>query len=460
MTETLVQAEAGQPRRSGHAGQPPGELCEAVLERVGGRAEAEVAVSRGRSALTRFANSHIHQNVSEDHVNVRLRLVAGGRLASASTNRADAEGIDRLVEGALEAARLRPVDHGWPGLAPPAPAVDADRYDAATRWADPRERAQVVADFVAAAPGLAGAGYCASGGGNLAFANTADQRLEGRTSAATLDAIHRTPTADGMGWQAGTRLGELDGGRAGEIAAAKARTGSEPVDLEPGRYEVVLEPACVDDMLFFLLDGFSAKTHAEGRSFLRLGEAQFDPAVTLCDDVTHPDTNGLAFDAEGTPKRPLDLVVGGVPSALLHDRRTARQAGTESTGHGVVGGESFGPAALNPVLAPGDRNPEELVASMSRGLLVTDLWYTRVLDPKTSVVTGLTRNGTFLVEGGQVVAAVRNLRFTQSYAEALAPGRVLGVGSDLRLRPSGTLVPSLHLASWNFTGSVTSEAGP
>jgi predicted Zn-dependent protease len=445
------------PPLSGHAG--PAEICEVVLERVAGRAEAEVAASRGRHALTRFANSHIHQNVADDSVGVRLRLVAGGRLAAASTNRADAESLDRLVEGALEAARLRPVDPGWPGLAPPAPASGPGHHDVATHRAPPEERARVVAGFVAAGPGLAGAGFCSSGGYELAFANTAGQRLGGRASSAAVDAIHRTPSSDGLGWQAATRLAELDGARAGAVAAAKARGGADPVDLEPGRYEVVLEPACVDDMLYFLLDGFSAKTHAEGRSFLRLGEAQFDPAVTLCDDAGHPATIGLAFDAEGTPKRPLDLVVGGVPTALLHDRRTAARAGTESTGHAVVGGESFGPMAANPVLAPGARSPEELVASMARGLLVTDLWYTRILDPKTSVVTGLTRNGTFLVEDGEIVAAVRNLRFTQSYADALGPGRVLGVGSDLRLRPSGTLAPSLHLASWNFTGSVTSETG-
>ncbi|HWC10780.1 MAG TPA: metallopeptidase TldD-related protein, partial [Acidimicrobiales bacterium] len=322
------------------------------------------------------------------------------------------------------------------------------------------ERARVVADFVGAAPDLAGAGFCASGGHELVFANSAGQRVAGRRSSATVDAIHRTSTSDGLVWQVATRLAALDGARAGEVAAAKARAGAEPVDLEPGHYEVVLEPAGVDDMLYFLLDGFSAKVHAEGRSFVRLGEAQFDAALTLCDDFTHPAGNGYAFDAEGTPRRALDLVVGGVPAALVHDRRTALQVGTESTGHGMVGGESLGPMALDPVLAPGHRSPDELVASMSRGLLVTDLWYTRTLDPKTTVVTGLTRNGTFLVEDGEVRAAVRNLRFTQSYAEALGPGRVLGVGSDLRLRPSGALVPSLHLASWNFTGSVATEARP
>jgi len=421
---------------------------------VGKRAEAEVMVTGGRAALTRFANSFIHQNVAEDHLVVGLRLVADGRLASATTDRVDVGGIRRLVEGTLEAARHRPPDPDWPGLTPPAPvpaAAEAPRYDPGTHGASPDDRAEVVAAFVAADPRLAAAGFCDSAGYGAAFANSAGRQSHGCVSHATVDAIHRTAVSDGSGWQTATRLSDLDGARAGRVAAAKARAGAAPRDLQPGRYEVVLEPACVADMVEFLLDGFSARTHLEGRSFVRLGEAQLDPAISLGDDVAAPGTFGLAFDAEGTPTQAVELVVDGVSSRLIHDRRTAAEAGTESTGHAVTGGESFGPMALNAVLRPGTRCPEEMIASVERGLLVTDFWYTRILDPKTQVVTGLTRNGTFLIERGEVTGAVRNLRFTQSYVDALAPGQVLGVGDDLRLRSSGHLVPSLHLASWNVT---------
>ncbi|HEX2272536.1 MAG TPA: metallopeptidase TldD-related protein, partial [Acidimicrobiales bacterium] len=378
-------------------------------------------------------------------------LVGGGRRAASTTTGVGADALRSLVEGTLGAAAVRPPDPGWPGLAPPAAVAELDRYDPDTSGASPDRRADVVAAFVGADLGLAGAGYCETSGWEVAFANSAGQRAGGRVSRASIDAIHRTATSDGLGWQAATRLAEVDGAAAGRVAAAKARAGAEPADLPPGRYEVVLEPAAVADVVGFLLGGFSAKTHAEGRSFVRLGEAQLDPRVTLCDDVGAPGTLGLAFDAEGTPRQAVDLVVSGVSAGLYHDRRTARRAGVASTGHAVVGGESFGPMARNPVLSPGDRSLEELVGSVDRGLLVSDLWYTRVLDPKTQVVTGLTRNGTFLVEGGEVVSGVRNLRFTQSYAEALGPGRVLDVGRDARLRESGAVVPSLRLASWQFT---------
>jgi predicted Zn-dependent protease len=431
-------------------------LVDRVLELVGGRAEAEVTATAGRSALTRFANSHIHQNVAEDHVGVRLRLAVDGRLAAASTDRTDVDGLQRLVDTTFAAANLRPPDPGWPGLAPPAPAPAFDHDDPATHRAPPAARADVVRDFVDAGPGLSAAGYCSHVGYEVFFANSAGQRAGGRTSHATVDGIHRgSGAAAGSGWQSSARLSDLDGATAGATAAAKARAGVDALELPPGRYQVVLEPPCVADLLDFLVGyGFSAKTHAEGRSVVRLGEAQFDPAVSLADDAGDPRSVSLAFDAEGTPRRRIDLVTDGVPTNLLHDRRTAAAAGTESTGHGTPGGESYGPAPSTVVLAAGSAGVDQLVAGVDRGLLVTEFWYTRILDPKTQVVTGLTRNGVFLIEGGQVTRPVANLRFTQSYAEALAPGNVVAIGSDARLRGTDTIVPSVHLASWNFTGGA------
>jgi predicted Zn-dependent protease len=433
----------------------PLETCDRLVELVGDRAEAEASVSTGRSALTRFANSSIHQNVADDFVWARLRVSVDGRLASAGTDRPHSGGLERLVERTLAAAGMRAADPEWPGLAPPAPAPEPDTYDEATHLADPTRRAEVVRRFVeAGGAGVQGAGFCDSGGSFAAFANSAGQRLSGRTSHATVEAIHRTARSDGRGWQSSNRLSDIDGATAGRTAAEKARRGDDLVDIEPGRYEVVLEPSCLANMLQHLRDGFNARTVAEGRSFVELDRPQFDRAVSIWDDATDPRAISRGFDAEGTPKRRLDLVCAGVPVAICHDRRTAAKAGTQSTGHGVPGGESAGAFPTNLFLAPGAASPEALIGSVERGLLVTELWYTRILDPKTQVVTGLTRNGTFLIEGGRIVGGVPNLRFTQSYVEALAPGNVLGVGDDARLYDGGYHVPTVHLASWNFTGGA------
>ena len=433
----------------------PADRCQAVLDAVGTRAEAEVTAFAGRSALTRFANSHIHQNVATDEAWTRLKVCVDGRQAASTSTRADLD-VEVLVERTLEAAALRPVDPEWPGLAPPEPVPAVDHFDAATAEAEPAARAEVVRRFLdAAGRELRGAGYCDTEGGVTAFANSRGQSAEGRASRARIEAIARTATSDGRGWQASQRLADIDGAASGRVAGQKARGGADPIDLEPGRYEVVLEPPCVADVCdFFSWHGFNAKSHAEGQSFVHLGQSQLDPAVSIVDDATEPRALGVGFDAEGTPKRRLELVRDGVCVALAHDRRTAAATGTGSTGHGVPGGESWGPICDDLFLAAGAHTSEELIASVDRGLLVTELWYTRILDPKTQVVTGLTRNGTFLIERGEVVAAVRNLRFTQSYVDALAPGNVLGVGSDQRLTVSGPCVPSLRLASWNFTGGA------
>jgi predicted Zn-dependent protease len=313
-------------------------------------------------------------------------------------------------------------------------------------------RAEVVRQFVDEGPGLRGAGFCDSNGSNSAFANSAGQRLMGRSSSATIEAIHRTERSDGRGWQSSSRLSDIDGAAAGRTAAEKARRGDDLVDIEPGRYEVVLEPSCLANMLEFLRDGFNARTFEEGRSFVELDQPQLDPAITLWDDATDPRAISRGYDGEGTPKRRVDLVRAGVPVALCHDRKTAAKAGVESTGHGFGG--DMGGIATNLFLAAGERSPEELVGSVERGLLITEFWYTRILDPKTQVVTGLTRNGTFLIEGGRVVGGVPNLRFTQSYVDALRPGNVLGVGNDARLFDGTYHVPTVQLASWNFTGGA------
>jgi predicted Zn-dependent protease len=289
-----------------------------------------------------------------------------------------------------------------------------------------------------------------------------------------MDGIARTGSSDGLSRVASVRLSDLDGTILGARAAAKARAGADPVELPPGRYEVVLEPTAVADVLQMLaFYGFNAKAVQERRSFVELGSAQFDPAITLVDDVTAADAIGLPFDVEGTPRQRLSLVEAGISTAVAHDRRTAAKAGIESTGHAIVGSAVWGAIPGSTRLVPAktapaeevdgpaaDSSVAELVAGVERGLLVTDNHYTRVLDPRTLVVTGLTRNGVWLIEDGVVTTPVQNFRFTQSYPQALAPGAVLGVGTHVTGLPgawseAGYVAPALRLASWNYTGGAS-----
>jgi predicted Zn-dependent protease len=219
-------------------------------------------------------------------------------------------------------------------------------------------------------------------------------------------------------------------------------------------------PEAVSDLLTnFSFYGFNGKLYADGRSFAVLGEQQFDPTVTLVDDAVSPGRVGTPYDWEGTPRSLLTLIDGGVTAGMAHDRRSAARTGTSSTGH-ATGDSSWGPMAQNLVLSPGTKSVEELIASVRRGLLITDFWYTRVLDPRKLSLTGLTRNGVWLIEDGEISTPVQNFRFTQEYQAALAPGRVLGVGSQAVAQPSRSGLgawtgPALHLASWNFTGTAS-----
>jgi predicted Zn-dependent protease len=438
----------------------PADLAAEVLERVGGTAEAEVHVSTGPSSLTRFANSFIHQNVAEEGASVGLRVAVEQRVASASTTNTTRDGLDRLVADTLAAARVRPVDETWPGLTVPVSVDSIEHFDPGTAEASPAERARIVKDFVSAGPELLAAGYCETEAPWIAFANTAGQRAEGRYTRATLDGIHQSDSSAGFGHATHGAIAAIDGSAVGGTAAGRARDGLDPYDVKPGTYEVVLAPECVAEIAAFIgFYGLNAKTHSEGQSFAELGQQQFDESFDFVDDVTDERALGLPFDTEGTPKGRLALIEAGVTRSLAHDRRTAAQAGVESTGHGLPGSEVWGPLPYTIFVGEGDEPVESLIESVDRGLFVSTFNYCRVLDPKTLAVTGLTRNGTFMIENGRITGPVTNLRFTQSFVTALEPGSILGIGNDARFADTefgaGMVhAPSLRLAGWNFTGGA------
>jgi len=436
------------------------DLAERVLEMVDGRGEAEVRVNGGNLSLTRFANSFIHQNVGDEGDAVSVRLSVGARIASGTTTNTDADALSGFVDGLIESAKLQPIDEDWPGLSEPAVAPDIDHYDPATADASPQERASMVADFVNAGPDMRAAGYCQTLGGEIVFANSNGVRHEGRYTQAIIDGIHQTDTSAGSAHNAGRSLGDLDGGVVGALAAQRAKDSAATYDVKPGEYEVVLSPECVATIGVFLAAyGFNGKSYLEGQSFVDIGAPQFDEKITLIDDVTDPRGMGVGFDAEGTPHGRFPLIEAGITKTVVHDRKTAKKAGTESTGHGGPGSDVYGPFPSLLFLEGGNTSVEAMIADVDRGLYVATFNYCRALEPKTMAVTGLTRNGTFMIEHGEITGAVSGLRFTQSFLSALGPGNVIAVGDDARFAdsefgPGFMHVPSMRLGSWNFTGGA------
>jgi predicted Zn-dependent protease len=350
-------------------------------------------------------------------------------------------------------------DPEFPGLAPAAEVPVVDRYFDPTASATPEERAAAVERLVGVCPpGSSAAGAHETQAIEVGIANTLGQRCWAPSTQASLTTV--VTTGDHGSGFAETFTGSLDTidpEAVGRRAARKALDARDPRPLEPGSYAVVLEPAAVATLVGFLAyEGFGGRAYLEGRSCFsgRQDEQVVAPSISIWDDAADPRTLGMPFDFEGTPRRRVDLIRDGVFLGVAHDRRTARQAGTESTGHGLPPPNPEGPFPLNLFMEPGDADLERMISSTPRGVLVTRFHYSNIVHPLESSITGMTRDGTFLIEGGEVAHPVKNLRFTQSILDALRDTSEVGTETELASEFffSASRVPALKVDAFNFSG--------
>jgi len=425
-----------------------------------GVTEAEALVMAEDSALTRFANSEIHQNVAETNSVVNLRVVIGKRIGVASTGRTDPEGLRRLAQNAAAIARVVEELDDWGGLPGPSQATPvAAGYSAATAGASPEFRAEGARAVIAAADaaGVIAYGSFATSLESTAVANSNGVRVAGtRTTSQLITVSMGQGGGSGYAEAAAVDASTIDAAAIGREAAKKAQATTDAVSIEPGDYPVVLEEYAVVDLLDMLgYLGFSALAVQEERSFVEPGKRIGSELVTIRDDGRDPDGLPLWFDFEGVAKQRVELIEHGVCRDVVHDSQTAARAGVTSTGHGLPAPNPYGPFPLNMVMDAGTATREELIGGLDRGLLVTRFHYTNPVHPKLAIVTGMTRDGTFLVEGGRIVGPVKNLRYTQSYLAALAG--TVAVGSERRtLRGflGGVVVPAVRIENWTFTGGT------
>ena len=411
-------------------GRDPAEalrLAELVVDLAtkAGAGEAEALVVAGESALTRFANSEIHQNVASAEVLVNLRFVNGRRVGVASSGRTDSEGLRALVERASAIAANVEELEDWAGLPEadaPAP-LDAAWSDG-TADATPELRAEGARAVIAAADeaGVTAFGSFATDAEAVAVANSKGIRAaERRTTSQLLTVAMGPDKGTGYAEQCAVDASAIDAAAIGREAAGRARASANPVTLDPGDYPVVLHDYAVLDLLEMLgYLGFSALAVQQDRSFFEAGRRVASPLVTITDDGRDPAGLPMGFDAEGVPKQRLALLDAGVCRDLAYDQQTAARDGRRSTGHGLPAPNTYGPFPTNMVMSAGEASFDDLVGGLDRGLLVTRFHYTNPVHGKKVVITGMTRDGTFLVEGGRIVGPVRNLRFTMSYLDALA----------------------------------------
>jgi predicted Zn-dependent protease len=434
-------------------------IAEAAQE-VPGADGVEVLFIHEWGGLTRFADSAIHQSTWREDTGLRIRVVTGGRVGVVATNDFSKDGAAEAARSALELAETAAPDTQFPGLTPPTETPErSDAFDEATASTTPEERAEVVEQLIArCGDGFHAAGAYETSANEAAVINTEGQFCYALATQATLNTvISGGEGGAGFADVVAARASDIDPAAAGDRAFAKATDSQNPRDLDPGRYEVVLEPAAVTTLVAFLSYlGFGGRSIQEGKSCFsgKLGEKLMSDKISMYDDALSPLTLGFPFDFEGSPKQRVDLVKDGVVLGGVHDRRSAKQAGAESTGHALPPPNPEGPFPLNMFMATGDAGLDDMVRSTKRGVFVSRFHYSNIVHPTEAVITGMTRDGTWLVEDGEIKYPVKNFRFTQSIIEALRDVELVGRDDELASEFffSAARVPALKISSFNFTG--------
>ncbi len=425
-----------------------------LLERSPGE-QTEVMVTEWDSALTRFANNGIHQNVAERNVSVRVRVVKDGKTGVASINQLNEAAATDVLKRAVAIADLQ-----QPGEVVPMPGraktQQVEAWSDATAAATPEERADFVEAICVKArrASLKAFGAVSTSAGQLAIANSLGVLHHQRSTQATANSVVMGEAGSGYADRGAIDVRDLDKSELADEVIEKAQRNQNAQPVEPGVYEVVLEEYAVAEMLEFMsFMGFSALAAQEERSFMRLGEQITGDQISIWDDGL--DRTGLpaSFDFEGVPKQRVDLITGGVASGLVHDQMTAQRAGRRSTGHGLPAPNTEGPFAVNLFMKPGTTAKAELISGIPRGIWVTRFWYVRIVHPKASIITGMTREGTFLIENGRITRPVKDLRFTQSILEALQGTLALSRTTKLQVGEylGASRVPAVRLKAFTFS---------
>jgi PmbA protein len=429
------------------------DLAEAIVRR--GRKcadEVEACAVIQDTALTRFARSRIHQNVCERGMELTVRLSMDGRVGAAVTNQADVDDLDNLVDRAVSAARRAPRDPDWPGVAAPAQIAATQAWSKPTAAATPGTRAAAAAAVFDAMPAgaLAFGGLLTGAGAHAAATSGGVAVAQRRTWSELSLTVHADDGRAGYAARAARDVTDLDPGALADEALGRAFAGRTVTELPPGEYPVILAPYALARLLEFLAFlGFAGARQPPGLTFMRLGEAVTGADVSIWDDGTDPAGLPIAFDTEGTPKTRVELIRDGVAVGMLHDRRSAAQVGAVSTGHAAP----EEPAPANLYFGTGTAGNADLLA-LDRGVWVTRLHYVNVRDPRSATVTGVTRDGTLLVDGGRVVGPVRDMRFVTGILDALRGLQAVGHEPRLLLHTIAGSVsaPAVQLASFQFTG--------
>lgn len=428
--------------------------------------QTEVVFIGEAEQLTRFANSHIHQNVAKEDIDLRVRVVVGKKIGIASTNDLGDVALQRAVESAMTAASFQQDNLDFISLPEPQTVQQVEGFIAETAACTPEKRAQAVRSICLPSreQGLNASGAFATRSFEYAVGNSLGLLVYYPTTLADLRTVIMSDSGSGYAGDSSLDVDEIDAESLGREAMDKALRSSNPADMPPGEYTVILEEYAVSLLIAYLAYmGFGAQALQEGRSFMvgKLGERVTGEKISIWDDGLDPRNLPMPFDFEGVPKQRVDFITKGVASGVVYDTYTAgRQEGKESTGHALPAPSSIGPFPWNIAMESGNATKEEMLASTKRGLWVSRLHYVRPVHPQKAIITGMTRDGTFLIEDGEIVGPVKNMRFTQSILEALSDVEMLGQDTKLGREGfmenfiGGVRVPAVKIGRFTFTSAT------
>jgi PmbA protein len=432
---------------------------ERIAERILKFSEAdatEVDIDAGSDALTRFANNTIHQNVAEQTLTISVRAVVDGRTARATTNKTDEESLRRTVATAMSLAKNQPKNPDLLPMLGRQKYQKVSRFFAPTAATTPQDRARAVTRVckMAEKAKQTAAGIFSTGYSQMISANSKGLFARHDETDAEFSITILEENSSGWAKANSADVRAIDPDELAESASKKSADSREPRELAAGHYTAILSPSAVLDMVGFLFYDFAATSVEDKRSCLigRMGKKLFGDNITIWDDAYHALQSGPPYDGEGVPRQKVLLVDKGVPKNLVYSRATAKKMKAKPTGHGFSLPNEYGEAPMNLVFAGGDKSVDDMIRSTERGVLVTRLWYIREVDPYEKILTGMTRDGTFLVENGRVAGGIRNFRFNQSIIEALANVEMLGPA----VRAAGEesfemVVPAMKVRNFHFS---------
>ena len=442
-----------------------------ILDRAlaaAGADEADASLVSVDHNISRFANSQLHQNMSEEGATLTLRVIVDGAMGVATTTVFDTEEIARTAELARESAKHSQPVVGFKGL-----YFEGERQKAKGKSGDerdekgselslsPLEKARTLRRMFDAHPHVQFAGSYATGIASVAVGNTHGVRRFATMTDAEATVIAIGETGSGYATRRARNAADVDLAALGDEATMKATLAADATeDLAPGAYDVILEPPALAEVFEWMnMIAFTGQSFEDGSSFFvgNLGKPVLGTNFTLVDDAVDPDFLPFPFDMEGMPKKRVTLIENGVPRTPTLDKAWADRLGLEPTANAWHLGSPEHGAAFHMAMSGGDATREEMIASTKLGIWVTRFNYVNgLLEPKTALMTGTTRDGTFLIRDGKVAARLPNLRWTQSMLEALSnieslsrERRIVGTWYNMF---GGTLAPTVKIKGWNFTG--------